>query len=172
MRILVWLLGGIAAVVMVVAVMGMRLPKEHRVQNSAEISAPPLAVWTAISDVSSGPQWRSDLKRVEVLDQRHWREYSKTGSTVFRLDHSEPITLRVVVIDDRNLPYQGRCVYKLAPLPNGNTLLTITEDGKVYHPIWRFVAHYIIGERTSIDRYLNDLHKSFQYPSSRKATAG
>jgi hypothetical protein len=169
MRIIAIILGILAVCIAIVVLMGMRLPKEHRIENSAEIGAPPLAVWTQISDVAGSPTWRSDVKRVEMLDQKRWREYGKTGSVVFRLALSEPMQRRVVVIADRNLPFTGSWMYTLEPLPNGNTKVTIVEDATVFNPVYRFVGHYFIGERTSIDRYLHDLQKSFAYGKGAQA---
>ncbi len=168
MKILVYVLGVVVALVAVVLLAGMRLPQTHHAENAAEISAPPLAVWTTISDVASGPNWRSDLKQVELLDSGRWREHGSSGDVTFRLDTSVPTQRRVVAIDDPKLPYSGTWTYVLEPLPNGNTKITIAEDANVKSALYRFVGHYIIGERSSIDRYLRDLHKSFQYPEGKK----
>ena len=169
MRIIAFILGILAVCIAIIVLMGMRLPKQHRVENSAEIGAPQLTVWTQISDVAAAPTWRSDVKRVEVLDEKRWREYGKTGSVIFRLALSDPMRRRVVVIADRNLPFAGQWTYTLEPLPNGNTKVTIVEDATVFNPVYRFVGHYFIGERTTIDHYLNDLQKSFAYGKAAHA---
>lgn len=169
MRVLAFIVGAIAVGIAVVVVLGLRLPREHRIEASTEISAPPLAVWTTISDPAAGPTWRSDVKRVEMLDQRRWREYGKTGSVIYRLDKNDPMHSRVVVIDDPGLPFTGKWTYVLEAQPNGETQLTITEDATVWNPVYRFVAHYVIGERTTLDRYLGDLKKSFAYGKGKAA---
>ena len=42
----------------------------------------------------------------------------------------------------------------------GGTRLTITEDGEVYNPLFRFVSRFIMGHTSSIDRYLADVQKA------------
>jgi Polyketide cyclase / dehydrase and lipid transport len=156
----------------IVFVMGMRLPKHHRAQNSAVITASPMAVWAAISDVAAGPNWRSDLKRVDIIDSNRWREYDRhRNSVMFRLDSSLPMHQRVVSIDDPGLPYSGSWTYNLQGDERGNTTITIVEDADVKSPVWRFFGHYVIGERSSIDRYLHDLQKSFEAGKSKSAKA-
>jgi hypothetical protein len=74
---------------------------------------------------------------------------------------------RVVAIDDPKLPFTGTWTYTLEPLPNGDTLVSIAEDANVPSPLYRFAGHYFIGERASIDRYLRDLHRTFEYQTRR-----
>ena len=37
------------------------------------------------------------------------------------------------------------------------TQLTITENGEVYNPLFRFVAKYIMGYNSSMDKFLGQL---------------
>jgi len=163
-------LGSILAVcavaIAVMVLMGLRVPREHHVAGSAVIDAPQLAVWTAISDVRSAPQWRPEVKLVELLDDNRWKESGSHGSMTFRLGHAEPMSRRIVVFDDRNAPFTGKWTFTLEPVENGKTQVTIAEDATVFSPVWRFVGHYVIGERSSIDEYLRDLEKSFAFKKS------
>ena len=40
----------------------------------------------------------------------------------------------------------------------------ITEDGEVYHPLYRFMSRFVFGHTTTIDRYLTDLGRKLGHP--------
>ncbi len=49
-------------------------------------------------------------------------------------------------------------------LPNraadGGSLVTITEDGEVYNPLFRFLSRYVFGYAATMDSFLARLAKS------------
>ena len=47
----------------------------------------------------------------------------------------------------------ARWTYEIAPAPNGTTL-TITEDGEVYNPIFRFMSRFVFGHEATMASYL------------------
>ncbi len=48
-------------------------------------------VWETVTDVESYPQWRSDLGRTEVLNEKQFVEYTKDGyATTFTVTANEP----------------------------------------------------------------------------------
>ena len=44
----------------------------------------------------------------------------------------------------------------------GKTKVTITENGEVYNPIFRFVSKFIIGYSATANRYLADLRSELE----------
>jgi len=42
------------------------------------------------------------------------------------------------------------------------TEVTITEDGEVYNPIFRFMSAYVFGHTATIEQYLTDLESRVQ----------
>lgn len=59
-------------------------------------------------------------------------------------------------IADPNLPFGGTWTYDLVPGDQACSL-TVTEDGEVYNPLFRFVSRFIIGHTATIDSYLKAL---------------
>ena len=66
----------------------------------------------------------------------------------------------VTRIADTGLPFGGQWTYELVPDGEG-TRLTITEDGEVYNPLFRFVSRFVMGHTATIERYLDDVEKRF-----------
>ena len=66
----------------------------------------------------------------------------------------------VTKIDADKLPYGGTWTYSLQPsVSDGGSHLEITEQGFVNPPPFRFLAKFVFGHGTTIDRYLADLRK-------------
>ena len=60
-------------------------------------------VWQAVTDLAH-TAWRSDLKRVEVLDEAHFAEHTKSGcATNFTVTACEPLRRWVFTRENSNM---------------------------------------------------------------------
>jgi uncharacterized protein YndB with AHSA1/START domain len=153
----------IAVLIVVIVVIGVRLPVRHTASRTTTLKAPPADVWRSITDVSTFSQWRT-LKSAESLPlqagHRAWREVDRHGKAItYVADDEVPMRRLVSRIADTSLPFGGSWTYEIAPAANGATLLTITENGEVYNPVFRFVSRFVVGHHATIDGYLADLRK-------------
>ena len=71
----------------------------------------------------------------------------------YEIVQSQPPTLLKRAIDDKSLPFGGNWMWNIQPVGEGSSV-TITEDGEVYNPIFRFVSRFVIGHTRGIDNYL------------------
>ena len=154
MKILFIVLGVIIFAIAAVVVVGALLPKSHTASRTAIIKATPEQVFALIS----GPQdWRTDLKEYKFFDEsgRHMqRDTDKHGQTItYEIVQSQPPALRKTTIADKNLPFGGSWTWNIQPESDG-CAVTITEDGEVYNPVFRFVSRFIMGHTRTIDNYL------------------
>ena len=162
MQILKWIglvvlvLGG---VIVLMAVVGAGLPVKHTATRTASFKATPQQVW----DVIAGPPtWRPEVVRYEDLPahdgHRVWIEYGKADSKMtYEVVELEPPHRLVTRIADPHLPFGGTWTYEITPAADGGSTLTITENGEVYNPIFRFISRYVMGYTATMDRYLRDL---------------
>ena len=160
MRWVLLIAGLLVAVVLIVCAIGFMLPKSHVASASARFAASPDALWTSLTDVAAFPTWRPALARVELLPdengQRGWRELGNHDAITYRVVESVPPRRLVTRIADKNLPFGGSWTYDLAPDGSG-TRLTITENGEVYNPIFRFVSRFIMGYTATMESVLRAL---------------
>ena len=151
---------GLVATMAAVWLIGTRLPVEHLATTSAEFDHPPEVVWAVISDIAEQPAWRSAVDTIDRLPDRNgrlsWRETGAYGSVSLELEENLPPLRMVTRITDPDLPYGGRWIYELEPLANGSRL-TITENGEIYNPAFRFLAQFVFGYTGTMERYLDDL---------------
>jgi Polyketide cyclase / dehydrase and lipid transport len=153
---------GLISFVAVLAVVGMFLPRGHRASRTIVYQAPPARVFATITDFARFPDWRSEVKTVELLgdDGRglRFREDGKHGAVTYRVERRQPDSTLVTRIDDPSLPYGGTWTLEVKPAPEGASL-TITEDGEIYNPIFRVLSKVIFSPYATIDIYQADLRK-------------
>lgn len=154
-----WILisaGGLAALVALLAVAGLFIPKGHRAERTVTVDAPPERVFALISDVAGYPTWRPDVKHVEVLPDSNgimrFRETGPHGVVPYRVERNEPPARWVTRIDDPSLPYGGTWTFALTP-EGAATSLTITEDGEIYNPIFRVLSRTVFSTTATIEAY-------------------
>jgi uncharacterized protein YndB with AHSA1/START domain len=161
-----WIIaGGLAGLVALVAIIGSLLPRGHKARGSARFKQSPESVWAAITDYAGQVQWRAELKSVERDPDQEgkpvWREIQKNGDALPLATIEEVPGKRLVrKIADPSLPFSGTWTYELQAA-EGGCVLTITEDGEVSNPIFRFVARVFMDPSATLRGYLAALGRKF-----------
>lgn len=163
MRITLIILASLAALVAVVVLWGWMLPQGHVATRVLRLDRTPVEVWAAITDFQGQAAWRSDIQSVEKVPgaaTETWKEVGRNGGMPLATTEIDPPRRLVRTIADPSLPFGGRWIYEVAAEGSGSTL-TITEDGQVYNPIFRFVSHYFMNQAGTIETVMRDLAKHF-----------
>lgn len=141
MKWILLIVGGLAAVTALVALAGAMLPRNHTASRTLSIRRTPEEIWTLVSD----PAWNRDATGQDLPVE-----------TV----ESRPPHRLVTRIADPTLPFGGTWSFDIARTDTGATL-TITEDGFVKNPIFRFVSKFVMGHHRTIDGYLRRVASKF-----------
>jgi hypothetical protein len=157
-----WLIyGGLAVVVLIaiVVLIGVSLPKAHIVSRKIFIPAAASDVFALIAGPSG---WRGLKYELLTESPLQWRETDSSGGAII-YERVETIAPQRIVnrIADPKLPFGGSWIYEIAPSGNG-TELTITENGEVYNPLFRFVSKFIMCHTAAIDKYQRDVASRFK----------
>jgi hypothetical protein len=80
----------------------------------------------------------------------------KNGDITFVVVESVRPQHLLVRIDDVSLPFGGSWSYDLVPSGTG-TILTITERGEVYNPLFRFMSRFVFGHSATMEGFLASL---------------
>ena len=111
-------------------------------------------LWQVATDLSH-TNWRSDLAKVEVLDDVHFVEHTKSGyATRFTITDCEPLRFWAFTMENGNMSGSWEGVFEAV---EGGALLTCTET--VTAKRWwmgPFVPGYLKRQQK---RYLEDLRK-------------
>jgi hypothetical protein len=134
-----WILiaiAGLAALVALAAIIGATLPRNHVASRSLTLRRPPQEIWHVVMQATAASSVPVDL--VE----------------------SDPPRRQVTRVKDTEKNFGGTWTITITPTASGGTL-TITEEGWVGNPIFRFVSRYVMGHHATIDRMLKDVAKRF-----------
>ena len=164
MRLAAIIIGGLVAVIVVIVAIGYMLPQGHVATRERTYPASPDTVFSAITTPASYPEWRSGVKKVEMLPpvdgKTRFKESGSDGDITFVIDEAVPAKRVVSRIADKELPFGGSWTYDLTPAAEGKgTRLSITENGEVYNPLFRFMSRFVFGHTATIDKYMDDLER-------------
>ena len=130
------LIGGLVLIIAIVAAIGATLPRNHVASRSMRINRAPDEVWPAITQAMSASDVPTDI--IE----------------------SDPPRKLVSRVKETEKMFGGTWTVAIAPVEGGSTL-TITEDGWVGNPIFRFVSRFVMGHHATMDGMLKTVAKSF-----------
>jgi hypothetical protein len=160
MRLAIGIVIALAVVVGLIVLIGSRLPKAHTVTRTTRVKVPPDALFTLLSDVDNYKAWRPDVKKLERLPDRDgrpaWVEEMSTGRIPMFFERMERPSLLVGRIADPTLPFGGTWTYRITPVASGSEL-SITEDGEVYNPLFRFMSRFVFGHTATMDAFIKHL---------------
>ena len=124
---------------------------------SVHFSCPVERVWQVVTDLSN-TAWRSDLKRVEVLDETHFVEHTKSGyATNFTITACEPLHRWAFIMENGNMSGSWEGIFEAG---EDSTRLHCTETVNAKRWWMRpFVPGYL---RRQQRLYLDDLRRELQ----------
>lgn len=118
-----------------------------------ELSCDKEKLWDIITD-NTNYSWRSDLSKIEIIDDIHFTEYAENGfPTYFTITKKERLKEYSFNLENDNM--KGSWTGLFGELPNGNIEITFTEEIEVSSFIMRlFAKPYLKGQQK---RYMRDL---------------
>lgn len=115
-------------------------------------------LWDIITD-NTDYSWRSDLSKIEIVDDNHFIEYAKNGfPTYFEITKKEK--LKEYSFNIENASIKGVWTGLFRELPNGNIELTFKEEIEVSNPIMKLSAKPYLKNQQK--RYMRDLENKLQ----------
>jgi hypothetical protein len=163
--VVLYIAGGLVGLVIVMALIGLTLPRAHVAARATTLAKSPDEVWCALADLDAQPAWRRGLKRIERVDATKFREHSSQGTILYEVVEDRAPVRRITRIADDTLPFGGRWIYDLVPDGSG-TRLTITEDGFIKNPVFRFLSKTVFSTTTTIEKFLHDLGAHLGAPAT------
>lgn len=166
MKWIVIVVGVLAAAIFLMYLIGYFMDVKHTasVEHTFEKSSGS-EVWKAITTFENYPSWRKDVKKVEVIDPRTWRETTGRNDVIeYQAEKSESEKQFITRIISKDLPFGGSWTFVMTDTTEG-IKLTITENGEVYNPLFRFMSRFVFGHDATLKKYMNDLQIHIASPS-------
>ena len=120
-------------------------------------------VWELAANAADYTSWRSDLGRVEILNEKQFKEYTKDGyATTFTITLSEPHSRLEFDMDNPNMYGHWAGVFEEK---DGLTKINFTEDIIPRKPFLRpFVKFYLKKQQA---RFVLDMKKALKLQPDR-----
>lgn len=160
MKIALFIVLALVALVTSVALVGALLPRHHVASRAAQYRTPADTLWRTLSDFERMPAWAPELTRVERLADQNghpvWLHVGSSWTAPMEVTEFSPPHRFTMRIADPKLPFGGTWTYEIAVAADGATV-TITENGEVGNPIMRFLSRFVFGQTSTMDDYLRAL---------------
>ncbi|MBI3820262.1 MAG: SRPBCC family protein [Planctomycetes bacterium] len=160
MKIAIIIIVVLAALIVLIAIVGAMLPREHRATRAANFPLKPDELFSIISDHAGQTAWREGLKTVEILPPSGGRvlikETSSFGPMTIEVIEKSPPQRYVTKIADPDLAFGGTWTFEIEAALGGSRL-RITEDGFVKNIFFRFMSKFIFSQTATIESYLKSL---------------
>lgn len=112
-------------------------------------------IWDIITD-NSDYSWRSDLSRIEIIDEYHFVEYTKNNyPTYFTIISKKRLKEYQFLVENTNM--KGNWIGCLRELPNGEVEFDCTEEVEVANVMMKLLARPYL--KSQQRRYMKDLDK-------------
>jgi hypothetical protein len=158
---------GLAAVIAAIAAVGAMLPRAHKASRTLRLHRAPADVWRVVSETAQASSVPVDVlesnppHRLVTRVKATERNFGGTW-TIAIVPVPDPSTVR----EPQGRPEQGRGATGsgLAPSTSSGqagSTVTITEDGWVANPIFRFMSRLVIGHHATMDALLKQVAKAF-----------
>ncbi len=95
-------------------------------------------LWSVITD-NTKYAWRSDLSKIEIIDDKHFIEYAKNNFPTYFIITSKQ-KFKEYKFDIENANIKGKWIGLFKKLPNGNVELDFTEEIETNNCIMKLLA--------------------------------
>lgn len=159
-------LGGVVALVAVIALIGAFVPREHRATSTITLQQPADSIWKVVRDFGGVPAWWPEIKesvRQPDKDGREvWRQkMSGWDVPLIVIESTAPRRLVTQIDTSAGGAFGGTWTYELIPESGGGTKISVTEAGWIGNPIFRTLSRFVFGYYGSLDGYLKALGRRF-----------
>jgi uncharacterized protein YndB with AHSA1/START domain len=162
-KILLIVIAAIVALVAVVTIAGLMLPRTHSATSEVTLKQPIDSVFAAVRDIGGLPKWWSGVtasERVTGAPGERWKQVG--GGNTMQIDVvnvTPPTGFTTKIVEEKGAPFGGAWVYALKPAQDGTTV-TITENGWIGPPPFRVIMK-LMGSHRTMDGMLAALGKRF-----------
>ncbi|TGM10234.1 polyketide cyclase [Leptospira barantonii] len=146
---------------------GATLPVEHSSSLERVFKTSPSTIYSMIRDFKQYPTWRPNLKNIEEISPTSWKETdSHKEIMTYSFIRDQKNTLIESKIMDEDKPFGGSWTFELSSV-DGGTKLKITENGKVFSPVFRFFSKFVFGHTATMETYFDFMEKEVQRRAGR-----
>ena len=152
-----YLLISIVAIIAIVLIIGLFLPKERTFTKTAVLNSDVTKVFNIVTDFKNQTTWRNDVKEIIVIDENTWTEVPKKGTEItFKVKQKvENEIFEIEIIEPKN--FNGYWVGTFKTTKVNGTAIEFKEVITISNPFFRTLSFLFVDLNKTMDLYLQNL---------------
>lgn len=152
-----YLLISIVAIIAIVLIIGLFLPKERTFTKKAVLNSDVTKVFNIVTDFKNQTTWRNDVKEIIVIDNNTWTEVPKKGTSItFKVKQKiENEIFEIEIVEPKN--FNGYWVGTFKQTNQNATEIEFKEVVTISNPFFRTLSYLFVDLDKTMDLYLENL---------------
>ena len=153
----IYLLISVVAIIAIVLIIGLFLPKERTFTKTAVLNSDVTKVFNIVTDFKNQTTWRSDVKEIIVIDTNTWTEVPKKGTAItFKIKQKvENEIFEIEIIEPNN--FNGYWVGTFKQTKPNETAMEFKEVVTISNPFFRVLSYLFVDLDITMELYLQNL---------------
>lgn len=153
----IYLLISVVAIIAIVLIIGLFLPKERTFTKTAVLNSDVTKVLNIVTDFKNQTTWRSDVKEIIVIDNNTWTEVPKKGTAItFKIKQKvENEIFEIEIIEPNN--FNGYWVGTFKQTKPNETAMEYKEVVTISNPFFRVLSYLFVDLDKTMELYLQNL---------------
>lgn len=152
-----YLLVSIVAIIAIVLITGLFLPKERTFTKTAVLHSDVTKVFNLVTDFKNQANWRNDVKEIIVIEDNTWTEIPQKGTAItFKVKQKiENEIFEIEIIEPKN--FNGYWVGTFKQTNKNQTAIEFREVITISNPFFRTLSYLLVDLDKTMDLYLQNL---------------
>lgn len=155
-----YLLVSVVAIIAIVLIIGLLLPKERTFTKTAVLNSHVTKVFNLVTDFKNQTTWRSDVKEIIVIDENTWTEVPQKGAAItFKVRQKvENEIFEIEITEPKN--FNGYWVGTFKQTHENQTAIEFKEVVTVSNPFFRIISYLFVDLDKTMGLYLQNLKQA------------
>ena len=156
-KMMTYLLISIVAIIAIVLIIGLFLPKQRTFTKTAVLNSDVTKVFNIVTDFKNQTTWRNDVKEIIVIDNNTWTEVPKKGTAItFKVKQKvENEIFEIEIIEPKN--FSGYWVGTFKQIKPYETAIEFKEVVTISNPFFRVLSYLFVDLDKTMELYLQNL---------------
>jgi hypothetical protein len=156
-KMMTYLLVFVVALIAIVLIIGLFLPKERTFTKTAVLNSNVTKVFNLVSDFKNQTTWRNDVKEIIGIDENTWTEVPKKGTAItFKVKQKIVNEIfEIEIIEPKN--FNGYWVGTFKQTKENQTAIEFKEVVTISNPFFRTISYLFVDLDKTMDLYLKNL---------------
>ncbi|WP_080292102.1 hypothetical protein [Clostridium botulinum] len=158
MKFILFILIAFMAILLLLLIIGLLLPKDRIAKRVVTFSSDINTVWDVVTN-NEDYDWRSDISKIEILDNGDsWIEYALNGSHI-NFDILKKNDCKEYDFNMNNKMFTGKFTSRFEKSATENAKVEFVESISIKNPILKPISYLFFDIQGFQDTYISDLKK-------------